>query len=162
MSSNCPYYEDTCFDSTIALNEEVALCSLRFFCSIHPEASFRIYRTAKGLRYIRTDRESDPRWCWQIGKPLMADPRYLNLCSFQETFRARLTPKPWRVGLLRDEVDSLSMEDWKEEMGEGRYRVCEYVATIGSGTVIDVFEKMIHYHDELTRSHTTDEDIIFA
>lgn len=35
----------------------------------------------------------------QILQAMDSDPVYVELCTTHETFRARLTPKPWRIGM---------------------------------------------------------------
>ncbi|MEM1059929.1 MAG: hypothetical protein AAGK14_11830, partial [Verrucomicrobiota bacterium] len=61
----------------------------------------RLYRTAGGYRLLLTDRPEDPASdAFQRSMDdLGADPLFRQLCRGQESFRARLTPKPWRMGL---------------------------------------------------------------
>lgn len=78
-----------------------ALERVRAACARHPRTSFRIYRTAAGLRVLATDLLLDPT-SPQAGKLLedfAADPFFTKLCRLQASFRARLTPKPWRCGV---------------------------------------------------------------
>ena len=59
-----------------------------------------IYETAGGLRVILAHRKIDP--CSDEAARTLdfvgSDPLYLRLCRSQKSFRARLTPKPWRCG----------------------------------------------------------------
>ena len=63
-------------------------------------AGFRIYRTAAGFRILATTHEFEPGS--DSANELMtlvgADDAFVRLCGVQKTFRARLTPKPWRCG----------------------------------------------------------------
>jgi len=62
---------------------------------------FRVYRTFAGCRVACTSRPF--AWAvdaWQaerLMRFLDADPKYAALCGKQKCYRARLTPKPWRV-----------------------------------------------------------------
>jgi hypothetical protein len=59
-----------------------------------------VYETAAGLRVILAHREIDP--CSEEASRILdfvgSDPLCLRLCRNQKSFRARLTPKPWRCG----------------------------------------------------------------
>ncbi len=61
----------------------------------------RCYRTAGGLRLLLLHRTFDPTAdeTQRLMESLGADPIYRRLCLCQESFRARLSPKPWRLGL---------------------------------------------------------------
>lgn len=63
----------------------------------------RIYRTANGLRVILMDKEYSGMTpeLDTLMRNFGADPLYVMICTKQNTFRARLTPKPERMGLLR-------------------------------------------------------------
>ena len=151
------YSEDGSLDSVIAFNESVALTALNVYQDQHPDSSFRVYRTAKGLRYIRTDCKTDPKRSWLAMRQLLADPKYRRLCEFQETFRARLTPKPWRTDSPNcwQAVDQL--EEWSE------YQVCQYITTVGDRSkIIDEFKPMIEYHDRWTRALDKSDSLILA
>src|SRR5579863_4182705 len=61
----------------------------------------RVYRTAAGYRLLITNapfQAGNPR-TEDLLRQFDADPLYARLCRMQESFRARLTPKPWRCGL---------------------------------------------------------------
>lgn len=61
----------------------------------------RIYETAAGFRVLVLSevlRWDDPRFAALLDQT-GSDPLYAALCRRQECCRARLTPKPWRVGI---------------------------------------------------------------
>jgi hypothetical protein len=62
-------------------------------------AAFRLYRTCAGWRLLFTDALYDPTSepVRRVFSELGADPLYVRLTERQECFRARLTPKPWRI-----------------------------------------------------------------
>jgi hypothetical protein len=60
----------------------------------------RVYRTAAGFRVLVLDQVlawDDPRFT-RLLEEAGGDPLYATLCRRQECCRARLSPKPWRVG----------------------------------------------------------------
>ena len=83
--------------------ERLALQRVHRFLSSRPDWRVRLYRTPAGLRLMAVHRPFDPRGeetkaCFDA---LGVDPVYARMCFNQRCFRARLTPKPWRIGLQR-------------------------------------------------------------
>ena len=118
-----------------------ALKSLRRLEEAYPyerltltEESYRVYRTRKGCRVICTSaiyptHDSYPgRLLMQF---LKTDRQYMELCDVQKSYRARLTPKPWRCN------------------GEPT-DVCELIAEIGPRVVHPNLAKQLAIHDEMT------------
>lgn len=67
---------------------------------------FRVYRTAAGWRLLEVAQPAagvGPRSLATLQR-FPVDPHYLRLCRRQQTFRARLTPKPWRCNSPRPPV----------------------------------------------------------
>lgn len=66
----------------------------------HSDLGFSTYRTRAGLRVLVTGLGASPSSteARALLEEMRSDPLYVALCRVQETFRARLTPKPWRVG----------------------------------------------------------------
>lgn len=74
------------------------------FAARHPTAGVRLYRTAAGLRVIVTTDgmeistpaggDHSMRMLAELG----SDQRYVDLSRVYGSYRARLTPKPWRCG----------------------------------------------------------------
>lgn len=81
-----------------ATAEAAAIERVRTWARSSIGRTYRLYRTAAGLRLMMTDKIYDPvapetdRLFEQLG----SDPCYRRLTKRQECFRARLTPKPWR------------------------------------------------------------------
>ncbi len=63
----------------------------------------RLYRTRGGYRALVTSRLYEPgsAKAEALLAELGSDPLYVRLCRTQESFRARLSPKAWRLGLPR-------------------------------------------------------------
>jgi hypothetical protein len=126
-------------------------------------ATFRLYRTASGFRVIAIDREFDPsaREVQDLMRATGTDPAYARLCLAQRSFRARLTPKPWRckspvppgqhprlaVGL--QEQFAAWLVDY--ERAAAHYATCRYLETVGNGSPQGEARKLVEFHDRATR-----------
>lgn len=142
--------------------ETQTLATLRQWQQANFAWTFRVYRTAGGLRLLATSKllkaesAESKSWLQAVG----ADPLYQNLCSNQKSFRARLTPKPWRCGLrkppMRSPWDPASkepaMQKWLEKyQGEcARHAVCEFVETMGTAPAIPESQALVAEHDART------------
>lgn len=69
----------------------------------NPMYTIKVYETFAGLRVVVTNQvfENYSDSAKTIFSALGADPLYVRLCEAQSCFRARLTPKPWRIDLDR-------------------------------------------------------------
>jgi hypothetical protein len=92
----------------------------------HPELQFRTYRTRGGWRLLCANQVFDPTSSetQRLLVDLGADPKYVVLCRAQRSFRARLTPKPWRAryrprhdaptqGIVRAELQRYIDHTWR-------------------------------------------------
>lgn len=129
----------------------------------HPGTSMRIYRTCAGLRLLFTDRQYDPTdlATLELLESLGSDRLYILLTKNQQTFRARLSPKPWRCGVERPRTAGafLNDPDWPKELAgwveryeqvARDYATCQFVQSLGSETDDEVIEQIIAYHDHET------------
>lgn len=123
-----------------------------------------LYRTKKGLRLIISGQhEWDLDEAVEVMDKFDADPIYVMLCEQQGCYRARLTPKPIRVG-----IRSRSFQVWKEhsddyKIGEAeaekllieyytackKYRTCLLVQRLG-GNSENIFKHLLEIHDKRT------------
>lgn len=126
--------------------------------------SARVYETAGGHRIAITSSPFEP------GSPAAqalleefdADPMFTRLCRLQESFRARLTPKPWRCNLPCPPVafpfettgDQERQRHWEAQYDSktASYATCRFLNTLGSGTVLEGFNELLQYHDHETKS----------
>jgi hypothetical protein len=145
--------------------EEAFLADLYAKLRLHGKATFRVYRTAAGFRVLAVDKEFDP--AGQEAQALMVatgtDPAYARLCRAQRSFRARLTPKPWRCGSVAPpgQYPHLSdrrqqrFDDWLAdyERAASGYATCRYLETIGRGKAMGTAVPLVERHDQLTRCH---------
>jgi len=126
--------------------------------------SYRVYRTAAGWRVLVTDQPHDPTSTeasaamTQMG----ADPNYQHLCRVQQSFRARLTPKPWRCGQplppgqhpRDDDRTRGKFAHWLAGYDKAclTRATCRFVESIGSGHVHPRLAAVMALHDAQTRA----------
>ena len=125
----------------------------------HPDLAFRVYRTPAGARYLCTSRTFDPgsTESQALLAELGSDPKYALLCRIQKTFRARLTPKPWRAGqrpmdlVGRGKVKRGDLERFLAKLDH--YAAARYERTVGSdGVTLPELVPLIDYHDLWSRA----------
>jgi hypothetical protein len=128
----------------------------------HPDFGVLVYRTASGLRVFVTGvAEPTSPQGERILAELGADPVYRELCRNHGTYRARLTPKPWRLPRGKRPRDRWPFPDTEAEWrfrrwladyaaaAEG-FGVCRLVVTHGPAPST-VESLVIRLHDERTR-----------
>ena len=94
-----------------------------------------------------------------------ADENYVRMCLNQNCFRARLSGKPWRMGLTgrirpRSGTWPVSPEqmparqDWiaRYESQAASYAACRYLETLGSGFIHHELQAVVALHDEESRA----------
>jgi len=126
-------------------------------------ATFRIYQTASGFRVMAIDRAFDPAGfdVQQLMKTTGTDPAFSQLCLAQRSFRARLTPKPWRARMRpppgeyprHDAESQRGFADWlaKYEKAASGFATCRYLETVGSGAASGDARILQQLHDRATR-----------
>lgn len=141
-----------------------ALDRLRRWISTHPDWRVRVYRTHSGLRYLVTHAlftPTDPE-AQAAMAALGADAQYVRLCQVQKSFRARLTPKPWRIGMenppvtfpYEDAEQEAAMRAWEERYetaAQGR-ATCRFMEEMGGGAEHPQVTPLRTLHDERTRA----------
>lgn len=137
---------------------------LRFLVR-NPGWNFRLYRTPAGLRALAThstfapDEPAVARCFSELG----VDPLYASMCRRQKCFRARLSAKPWRMGIAhhlrpRPGIWPVAPErlharrDWVEryEAAARGYAACSFIESLGSGVVAPAVARVQWLHDELS------------
>jgi hypothetical protein len=125
---------------------------------------FRVYRTHSGLRYLVTSALQDPvaNLTHSVFATLGCDGRYQQLCKIQKSFRARLTPKPWRCGCPNppvrfpyDDLGGAKMNQWitrYEDAAEG-YATCQFLSEVGSSMPPAGIAGLVAEHDRRTRAN---------
>lgn len=141
-----------------------ALGTLRTFLASRPDWRVRVYRTHSGLRYLVTHAPFTPAdsQAQFAMTALGADPQYIRLCQVQKSFRARLTPKPWRVGLenppttfpYESPSDEAALRQWvaRYDAASAGRATCQFIEELGGGTEHPDVAALRALHDEHTRA----------
>lgn len=145
-------------------HEAAAMMKLELVIKDNPHLGVRVYRTFAGLRYLFTHDLVDPKsdMAWQIMRTLEADPLYVKLCQAQESFRARLTPKPWRCGIAAPS----DRWPWSGVEAEARFRqwegkylasaqqfaTCWFIGGYGNSNMHPVINAVVKIHDRRTKA----------
>jgi hypothetical protein len=126
--------------------------------------SGRVYKTAAGHRVLITNTpfKAGTDATEKLLNEFGADRMYMRLCRVQESFRARLTPKPWRCDFRKPPVefpfetarDEAAFREWEAEYNSraADYATCRFLSAVGSGVVAPGLDELIRYHDQETRA----------
>jgi hypothetical protein len=126
----------------------------------HPDLGLRVYRTAAGLRVLVTNQTFDPEASESAAllAEVGSDPLYVKLCRAQASFRARLTPKPWRVGMrpprlrwpFEDADVAARYAQWVAgyDQASAARSVCKLVETLGPAEVAPDVAPVLALHDQ--------------
>jgi hypothetical protein len=117
---------------------------------------FRIYETHSGIRVIVLGQTFDAKATEtrRMMKEFHCDRLYALMCRKQDCFRARLTPKPYRMKLKgykvrvpRTSDEENEFRQWLAgyESASRKIRVCRFMEQIGVGSVND----KVRLHDEM-------------
>lgn len=144
--------------------KEITQRRIRRFAASHPDWNLRVYRTPGGYRILVTNRTflaDDPQvdTCFQ---ELRADSVYARMCLRQRCFRARVSPKPWRVGIpdhLKPRPGAWPVATerlparlaWIEryEAVARAFAACAFVESVGSGVIDPTVRECMELHDAL-------------
>ncbi len=142
---------------------DAALERLRRWIAGHPDWRVRVYRTNSGLRYAVTHAPFGPADGEALAamSALGADPQYVRLCRAQKSFRARLTPKPWRVGMENPPArfpyegveEERAMREWETRYARASegFATCALLEELGSGAEHPDAGPLLRLHDEHAR-----------
>ena len=149
--------------------EKLANRRLRRFVRSHPDWRIRLYRTPAGLRALvmhRTITPTEPEVS-EFFAALGTDPLYVKMCQRQRCFRARVSPKPWRIGVashlkprpgiwpvrpekLRERSEWLRAYDDKST----EYASCRFEKELGDGAVNPEVQVVQRLHDQYSRAES--------
>jgi hypothetical protein len=125
--------------------------------SKYRDYGFRLYETYQGARVIVLGRGFDPRHdeTRRMMDEFNCDPLYTTLCIKQGCYRARLTPKPYRMKLRGYKVkypregEESEFQRWLSEYEHVSrdFSVCKLVEQMGPRQDID---NVVQLHDDIT------------
>jgi hypothetical protein len=155
------------WEKTEPLIEKVARDRIVRFVESRPGWRVRVYRTPAGFRLLAVHRLFDPLEAEveECFRELGTDPAYARMCRNQRCFRARVTAKPWRIGIdehIRPRpgvwpIDPERMPDRREwveryEVTARGYAACRFVEELGTGSFHATAVAVQRFHDELSRA----------
>jgi len=120
---------------------------------------FRLYETFKGYRLLVTNKDFAPQSAEsrRMMKDFKADWLYERLCVKQNCYRARLTPKPYRVKQKKIRVtypkrsleEQENLNSWIRDYDDksSKYSTCRLVKEFGNVEM----NQIIAYHDKWTK-----------
>jgi hypothetical protein len=147
--------------------ERIARQRIAGFVRRHPEWNLRLYRTPAGFRVmaLHTTFSPDDPQVAECFSALGVDRVYAAMCRNQNCFRARLTAKPWRVGVSghmkpRPGVWPVNLEQMEKrrawvssyEAKAANYAACRFTETFGSQTVHPKADRVRVLHDQLSHA----------
>lgn len=134
---------------------------IRNWSAAHQQYGVRLYETRAGYRVAIVNRAIGPESpeAAEILEQLGSDPLYRRLCKSQECFRARLSPKPWRVGVpnppgkfpRENAAVANAFEQWVRdyEAASSGFATCRFIESSGPEPEGDAV-KLIELHDKAT------------
>lgn len=141
------------------------------FAAAHPGWRLRLYQTPAGLRLLAVHAPMDPT-SPTVAAALAAlgsDPVYGRMCQRQRCFRARLTGKPWRMGLAdrrpapRSTWPLTPVQQARRAPWQARYdarsagfAACRFVREFGQAAVDPRLAATLALHDQRSRALRTD------
>lgn len=150
--------------------ERIAHRRVEAFVASHPDWHVRLYRTPAGLRVLALHRlfdTAEPAVA-ECFAALGADPVFVRMCLNQHCFRARLTPKPWRIGIgdhLRPRPGVWPVRPerlperraWIERYEQActGYAACRYLETLGRGPLHPRAAAVQQLHDDTCHARSS-------
>ena len=138
------------------------------FCQTFPQWGIRIYKTPAGLRLLITHQTFDPtdeQVTAFFGK-MGVDSLYSIMCKNQRCFRARVSPKPWRINMPNSISSShrvwpfspnhtAERQKWLVQYEEKakNYASCQFIEAIGNSDVDSKAAQVIELHDQLSQAN---------
>lgn len=151
------------------LAKKQRLENIRAFAAAHPHWHLRVYETPAGYRLLAMHDVFEPAGeaARQALADLNSDKRFAVLCALQQCFRARVSPKYWRMGYKPKE--RLPKSKWpfpqeqlprRQRWVEGyeklspQYASCRFIERLGSSTTHPEAAEVRALHDSLCQANS--------
>lgn len=150
-------------------SEKIARRRLAEFLTVNSDWKVRLYRTPAGYRVLAMHGTLSPTApeVASLFKVLKCDPIYVQMCQRQQSFRARVSAKPWRIGIsdhlrprpgvwpVRDEAMP-ARRRWIEayQAKAAGFAACRFEAELGQGPVHEKVRVVQQLHDQLCRAES--------
>lgn len=117
---------------------------------------FRLYETFQGARVIVLGKEFAPldSVTLTMMKEFHCDPLYVSICRKQNCFRARLTPKPYRMNMQAykvqypRETEDPAFQNWLREYEQQsrNFITCKFIEQVGTSHPV---MEAVRVHDDI-------------
>jgi hypothetical protein len=149
--------------------EKHARRRLAAFLARNPDWRVRLYRTPAGFRILALHRTFDPLEpaVGEFFRAIGTDRVYARMCSNQRCFRARVSPKPWRIGIAahlrpRPGVWPIKPEHLPArracvesyERQSAGYAACQFLTDLGDGPTHEAVAAVQRLHDTVSRAES--------
>ncbi|QNA91191.1 hypothetical protein G4G28_22930 [Massilia sp. Dwa41.01b] len=149
--------------------EAIARANVVRFLGTRPDWLVHLYRTPAGLRLLATHRLFDPLEAEvaECFRALGTDPVYVSMCLNQHCFRARVSAKPWRIGIgghLKPRPGTWPVaperlpqrREWLEryDRAAAGFAACRFIESIGKGVSLPAAQAVQALHDELCQARS--------
>ncbi|MCL4527916.1 MAG: hypothetical protein M1282_00695 [Chloroflexi bacterium] len=118
---------------------------------------FRLYETFQGARVIVLGKEFAPHDSATLSmmREFNCDPLYASICRKQNCFRARLTPKPYRMNMKAYKVqyprdgEDVEFQKWLQnyEYQSRNFSTCKFIEHVGASHAVT---EAVRVHDDIT------------
>lgn len=138
------------------------------FAQAHADWHLRLYETPAGFRVLALHRTFDPAdpEVRMFFDALATDGIYVQMCLNQRCFRARVSPKPWRIGISQHmrprpgvwpvKPEQLAVRTQWIEAYEAKargYAACRFIESLGNSAAATPATREVQaLHDELCRA----------
>ncbi|MCU0862827.1 MAG: hypothetical protein MUC36_03455 [Planctomycetes bacterium] len=148
----------------VAASQQQRLDSLRAVVAAMPGARFTVYATPAGFRLLALHRQfaAASAEVARLFEALGVDPAFARMCALQDCFRARVSAKPWRIGVrhvrprpgvwpVHPDRIALRMA-WIDdyEAAAAGFAACRHLEELGTGAAIERCLQVQRIHDELS------------
>jgi len=149
-------------------HERITRKRLQDFLTRNPSWNVRLYQTPGGLRLLATHQpfEASAPTVMRFFSAVGTDPVYVRMCCNQQCLRARLTGKPWRIGVeghmrprpgiwpvRSDRLQARTEWVSKYEQAATAYAACRFIESMGSGQVHPEIGDIVELHDREARAN---------
>ena len=140
----------------------------RTWCANQPDWAVAVYRTPGGVRLlpIHAAFDAGDASTYEFMRAVGVDALYERMCRIQKCFRARVSPKPWSVGVERfpaggtwpvvDPDKLAARAEWVRGYARASrgFAACRFVEIVGSGRPDPRVESIRRLHDDLAGAHS--------
>lgn len=145
-------------------SEKIARRRLARFLTTNSDWKVRLYRTPAGYRVLAMHEIFSPNSpeASNLFRALKCDPIYVKMCQRQQCFRARVSPKPWRIGISGHLRPRPGVWPVRKEVMPGRrawidayhataagFAACRFETEMGQGPVNEKVRAVQQLHDQL-------------